>query len=494
MAVGAASAGGRVRAGSKQGEPLAMVSRYLDQVRERTGADAVVFWRFADGGDIVLPTAWSTASGGPPGDFDAESHAPLVAWSARQRIVHTAGDGPTPQLVAAPVAADERSCHGALSVSARAGLAEPREWLKTQVPGFAAHVALLLELLRERGELELHNGQTSALLQASQDFQSNRSLGALGRAICTAALRVSPATRAALVRWDSASTIGAVQGVSPNHVIDPGGEVSESSLAGGVCRNRLPQVWEDARSIDSCTLFGDRGPQRNLGSLGIVPLMRGQEAIGAIVLEGDEPGDVSARDARHVGLLAALAAVSLEAVWEMEEVARRAHTDQLTGLANRRSFDEHFARMTAEVDRYGGTMSIVVADVDFFKRVNDTYGHEAGDAVLRAVAAMVRDRARSVDVCARFGGEEIALLLPQTPMTGAFEVAERLRRAIASNPIRHGGREIPVSASFGVAGYPESAHTREALFAAADRALYRAKGDGRNCVKCAPVIASSKMG
>jgi len=97
-----------------------------------------------------------------------------------------------------------------------------------------------------------------------------------------------------------------------------------------------------------------------------------------------------------------------------------------------------------------------------------------------------------VDVCARYGGEEIALLLPQTPLTGAYEVAERLRRAIASKRLRVGGAEITVTASFGVATYPDSALTRDAFFPAADRALYRAKADGRNCVKCAPVIRSTK--
>jgi diguanylate cyclase (GGDEF)-like protein len=376
---------------------------------------------------------------------------------------------------------------------AAAGLGESREALKQWLPRYAAHAALLGQLLRERRELALHTRHTAALLQASQDFQANRSVESLGQAICGAALGVTTASRAALVRWNADAGRGEVQSVSPGHPVAVGTHVEDPSVVAAACRGRLLQVWEDARSLGTATrIFGEQDRPRPIVSMGVVPLKRGEEAIGAIVLEGDAPGDVSLRDARHVRLLAAMAATSLEVVWEMEEVARRAHTDQLTGLANRRSFDEHFRRMTAEVDRFGGQASLIPADIDFFKRVNDTFGHEAGDAVLRAVAATIRERARAVDLCARFGGEEIALLLPQTPLTGAFEVAERLRRAIAEKPVRHGGREIPVTASFGVAAYPDGAHSREGLFVAADRALYRAKSDGRNCVKCAPLSNSSK--
>jgi diguanylate cyclase (GGDEF)-like protein len=111
--------------------------------------------------------------------------------------------------------------------------------------------------------------------------------------------------------------------------------------------------------------------------------------------------------------------------------------------------------------------------------------------VLKAVAATIRDSARAVDLCARFGGEEIVLVLPSTSLAAACEVAERLRQAVSRRVVRCEGREIMVTASFGVASYPESAHGRDAVFPAADRALYRAKHDGRNCVRFAPAISST---
>ena len=470
-------------------EPLA---GYLAQVRDHVGADEVIFWRFGASGAALTPEAWSTAAGGEPTHFDADQWTPLVAWSAQQRIVHCAAEGATPVVAAAP-AVDDGQCVGAVSVSAAAGLGEPRDALKQWLPRYAAHAAVLARLVRQRQDAALHSRHTSALLQAAQEFQANRSATALGQSICETALRVTPAVRAALIRWHSGLARGEVHSVTRGHMVGEGLPVDEASHVGAACRSGLPQLWENARSFDQSTpVYGAQDPSRPLGALGVVPLKHGGDVIGAIVLEGDTPGDVLIHDARHVRLLGALAAASLAAVWEMEEVAERARTDQLTGLANRRYFDEHLARMLNEADRFGGSVSLVLVDIDFFKRVNDSHGHDAGDAVLRAVAATIRERARSVDVCARYGGEELALLLPQTPMTGAFEVAERLRRAVAARPVLVRGTQIPITASFGVATYPESAHSRDALFPAADRALYRAKSDGRNCVKCAPVIRQSR--
>ena len=196
---------------------------------------------------------------------------------------------------------------------------------------------------------------------------------------------------------------------------------------------------------------------------------------------------------RDLRMLSVGAAMSLETVWEIEAVSERATTDGLTGLRNRRAFDDG---MKHEVDRIerkqAERVSLVVADIDHFKKVNDTYGHEAGDAVLKAVARVFHETARDTDLCARFGGEELAVLLPGTPTEGALELAERLRRAIEERPVRFGGKEIAVTASFGVATYPDSARSRDSFFPSADKALYEAKRDGRNRVKCAPQVTGKK--
>jgi diguanylate cyclase (GGDEF)-like protein len=167
-------------------------------------------------------------------------------------------------------------------------------------------------------------------------------------------------------------------------------------------------------------------------------------------------------------------------------VDKRARTDPLTGLWNRLHFGEQLQRTLAEADRYGTPVSLVLVDIDHFKKVNDTWGHEAGDAVLRQVSRLVQEGVRAVDICVRYGGEEIAMLLAQTHSERAVEVAERLRERISAQPIRHGGADIPVTASFGVATYPETVKVRDQLFPASDKALYIAKHAGRNCVRAKP--------
>jgi diguanylate cyclase (GGDEF)-like protein len=161
-----------------------------------------------------------------------------------------------------------------------------------------------------------------------------------------------------------------------------------------------------------------------------------------------------------------------------------AATDSLTELPNNRAFREALARELARSVRAKTPVSLIMADIDFFKRVNDTYGHAAGDETLRAVAQRLRGALRAGDMPARYGGEEFVVLLPVTEIEGARVVAERLRNAIAAAPVvLEDGTSLPVTASFGVAvtmaGPPDSSE----LFNRADSALYVAKRGGRNRVE-----------
>jgi diguanylate cyclase (GGDEF)-like protein len=472
-----------------------VLSRYLCDIRDALGADEVVFWRWTGARDTLVAAACSgDGAETEPTKFNHAEWLPLVKWSAEERIVHFDDGKEGPRVAMGPVAGLKRA-FGALSISAEAGLKPSKDELKEWVPRYTAQVAVLAELLETREEVGRQNRRTQALLRAAQQFQSNRTIESLGRSICETALEVTSAARGALVRWHPTSNDGEVQSVSEGHRIAEGWPISEDSQVGTMCKNGLPQVWEDARMIARHTrIYGAWETPRPIGSLGIIPLKREAGVIGAIVIEGDEPGDVLIAEVRNVRLLAAIAAVSLETMWEIEEVTRRARTDQLTGLANRRHFDEQIARVLAETDRFGGSASLVVADIDFFKAVNDTYGHDGGDAVLQSVAQTFQEGVRNVDTCARYGGEEIAVLLPQTNMDGARDFAERLRKAVETRVVMHDGREISVTASFGVATYPDSVAAHDALFPTADRALYQAKAEGRNRVRCAVPGAIQKAG
>jgi diguanylate cyclase (GGDEF)-like protein len=168
-----------------------------------------------------------------------------------------------------------------------------------------------------------------------------------------------------------------------------------------------------------------------------------------------------------------------------QELKVAATTDALSGLANRKKFDDFLAEQFAASQQAGKQLSLLMIDIDKFKSINDKFGHPAGDAVIRHIGKLVKTAARKLDLAARYGGEEMALILPGTNRAVASAIAETIRKAIAAKPVPHESQQIPVTASFGVASFePGSPITQPAhLIRAADLALYNAKHSGRNCVK-----------
>jgi diguanylate cyclase (GGDEF)-like protein len=215
------------------------------------------------------------------------------------------------------------------------------------------------------------------------------------------------------------------------------------------------------------------------------PMRRGDDVHARVsgvvsVARRDRPFSVAERELFHY--LAEQAAVSIENVGLHETVERQAVTDELTGLFNRRRFQEAMATEVERSKRFGQPVGLVLLDLDDFKAVNDTYGHQQGDLVLREVARVLRETSREIDEPARYGGEELAVVLPGTDLEGAYNLAERVRAGIEelALPLLDGDGTLGVTASFGVATLPGSADDMRELVAAADEALYRAKRAGKN--------------
>jgi diguanylate cyclase (GGDEF)-like protein len=212
------------------------------------------------------------------------------------------------------------------------------------------------------------------------------------------------------------------------------------------------------------------------------PFGSGDGTVLGLISVAREGAAFSADERDLFHYLAGQASVSIENVDLHELVQRQAVTDELTGLFNHRRFQEV---VTAEIERarrFEQPLGLVILDIDDFKVVNDTYGHQQGDLVLQEVGRVLKDSSREIDEPARYGGEELAVALPQTDLDGAHLLAERVRTAIAALEIPRLGGEgvIKVTASFGVAAVPETASGKEDFIASADAALYRAKRAGKN--------------
>jgi diguanylate cyclase len=177
---------------------------------------------------------------------------------------------------------------------------------------------------------------------------------------------------------------------------------------------------------------------------------------------------------------------TLQLSYELQQayarVREQAHTDELTGLANRRAFVEIGTAATDQARRYHRPLALLMMDIDHFKRINDTFGHALGDAALRAAAGTLRQAARRADTAGRLGGEEFALLMPETTLEQAEVVAERIRRDVAAVTVPHGNTPIRFTCSIGVAQQTPTANDLDGLLRAADEALYQAKAEGRNRV------------
>lgn len=193
-------------------------------------------------------------------------------------------------------------------------------------------------------------------------------------------------------------------------------------------------------------------------------------------------------DPTDLDLMLARARTLLDFKKYLDTCEEAAFTDHLTGLANRRRFERQLDREVARTLRYGRPFCLLLLDIDNFKAVNDTYGHEAGDEAMQYLSRSLQAETRGIDLSARIGGEEFALLLPETDFESGCEVAERLCYAIRETKIPTVGR---ITASFGVAEFPVCAATGRELVAAADAAMYEAKRNGRNRIERAPVQLAS---
>ena len=215
----------------------------------------------------------------------------------------------------------------------------------------------------------------------------------------------------------------------------------------------------------------------------VLPLMSQEEPIGALVLAGDRAALFSEETQNQLETLACQMAVSMANARMYARMEEMATTDGLTGLTNRRHFQTRFEEVRARSERLKVPFTMILTDIDHFKRINDTHGHPTGDEVLRQVAKTFRAVLRQTDVVARYGGEEFVVLLESTDLQGAHQLAERLRREVARLVFQGAQQTFSITMSFGLAEHRVDAQEAAELLEHADQALYYAKSHGRNQVR-----------
>jgi diguanylate cyclase (GGDEF)-like protein len=219
-----------------------------------------------------------------------------------------------------------------------------------------------------------------------------------------------------------------------------------------------------------------------------VPIVAQGNVLGVLHVERHHGGLITAAEVSLANNLATQIALAMASVKLRDTLRNLSVRDPLTGLFNRRYMEESLQREIATAQRKNRTLAVVILDLDYFKKFNDTFGHEAGDFLLREVGSLLSRKSRIGDIACRFGGEEFVLIYPEAEPDIAIQLAEQLRVAIQGLHLQQFGRSLgQVSASFGLAFFPHHGNTADQLLRAADKALYEAKAAGRNRVEVAKI-------
>jgi diguanylate cyclase (GGDEF)-like protein len=266
-----------------------------------------------------------------------------------------------------------------------------------------------------------------------------------------------------------------------------------SSIASMVAKNKLAlPAGGDWRERD-VPVFSHPMRIKDYESLLVLPLLVKDEVIGTFTVAAQRQGAFPGDRREMLGVIANQVAISMQNARMYEALEEQATTDGLTGLVNHRTFQERFSTMLGRAERHEFPVSLLLTDIDHFKKVNDTYGHPTGDEVLRRVAGILKASARKIDIVARYGGEEFALVLESTDRAGARQLAERIRQEVEQQTFPSGKGPFKATLSIGVASYPEDAREKAEIIARADQSLYAAKHGGRNRTVCFGDIDRAKL-
>ena len=434
-----------------------------------------MLWSIDRTADRVAPIA-ATGGAQPPVQ---RASGDALAWAANERVAMRIEPPPiwsnATQVFALPLEVAD----GALLLSLELNDVVPLQ--PAQFEGAALYVAAVMSVQLQMSALAQEHLRADELIRTLRELPSAMDADSLSVQLACAASRMIGADGAALsvVERESGVVI-AVDGEGTLQGLTFTATESATALA---MRARATLVKQPGTLGGLAVIHPmERFPQKP-SALVAVPLMVAGDVMGMITAWSR--GEIAEHAVQDLETLAPYAALQLRHAREFGAMRTRAEHDALTGLNNRRAFEEHFGSEAARYSRYNRPFALLIFDIDHFKTVNDRFGHEAGDYVLREVASVIQKSLRNVDFAARLGGEEFVVLLPETGLEKAIEIAERVRTRMEALIPSWRGQDIPVRISAGVSSVPECVATPDALLRSADTALYASKNAGRNRVTSA---------
>ncbi len=466
----------------------------LDLLRRSLDLHTAVLLWLNDAGTHLRISELSTASDDvqdapfPAGDgvlgavLAQRTRVSLQGLKPSLKVPYYAGASAVRSLMAIPVL-DGETLRGVLAVDRLEdrAFAPHEDEIATQAARFC-----LRAIQNERVFLQLERAKVEQgkLYRAAQSLAQALSEKDVVEAGVRAAREIASFDLAAVTVYDEVTkTHEVVAAKSADREIDDLVGVRFSHNAGlvsMVVQNRCPLPWRGEYEVGRQIVLSKRLPWPAHPSLLVLPLLMHDRALGTLILGAKRRHAFGDAVRPTLEVLASHLAVSLSNARMVHKLETMATTDGLTGLFNKRAMLEAGEQKIAAAARFQRDLAVLVVDIDFFKKVNDTHGHDVGDLVIRGLGEILKRQKRSTDVVARFGGEEFVVLCEQTDEKGAMLLAERIREELGKTTFRTPGGALSVTCSVGVATFPQGGRTWETLFKSADEALYLSKRSGRN--------------
>lgn len=465
----------------------ASLAEWAESVHLSHGGSRLTGWAPVPGAGELQAVVWVGADGPPVPRVPLSGHA--LGWVLREGVSLTAearevfrglGGG---WLVAVPVLDPEGVAIGALSLERED---PPSRTLvrSLELAAVAAGRLLFTAAAYQQASDDLRKDRE--LRQNLERLERELDLDAIVRSACEAARSACDADGGLTALWDPERDEGRITAVTGHLPSDLEGATfaGEASHLGLALRTPAVLPREHAKAWGELPPFvpGLRAP---VGSFIVAPMLDRDVAIGGLAVAYEKPRAFREADIRRLEILARFVGPGLRNATQYATLSAEAKVDPLTGLANRRGLEERLRSEMVAARQGHVSLALALIDLDHFKEVNDRWGHDAGDAALRAVSRIVQDSIRPGDAAGRWGGEELLVVLPGAPLQVAAEVADRVRRGVESAEVYWQGRTIELRVSAGVSAYPATVPKPDQLVPSADAALYHAKRSGRNVVAVA---------